>query len=222
MPVVVNISHSTLDGAVELAQAAAASGAAGLLLMPPYFFHYDEDAIRTFILRVAEQSGADVPVILYNIPQFGNPISSRLAAELISQDVVQGINDASGDREYFSTLIACRQAKEFILMAGSDILFAAMRPHKIHGVISGAACAIPELLVALQRAWTKEARELVCTAGDPSCRIRSENRGSSRTGRVSAEASACDHLKWARTPVPFSPEGERHDRRNSVRGFLAG
>src|SRR4051812_12262863 len=51
VPVMINVSHSTLDGAVELAQASAASGAAGVLLMAPYFYRYNDDAIRSFILR---------------------------------------------------------------------------------------------------------------------------------------------------------------------------
>jgi dihydrodipicolinate synthase/N-acetylneuraminate lyase len=208
VPVIVNISHSTLDGAVELAQAAADSGAAGLLLMPPFYFHYDEDLIRTFILRFAEQSDIEVPVLLYNLPQFGNPISSPLAAELISQDVVQGITDSSGDREYFSTLIARRQTEEFILMAGSDILFAQVRPHKIHGVISDAACAVPELLVALEGAWRTEARELFA---------RLETRLAEFLARIDGfavpvgirEALWLRQIKVGPNAIPFSPEGER-------------
>src|SRR3954447_17246107 len=62
VPVVINVSHSTLDGAVELAQASAASGAAGVLLMPPYFFRYSDDAVRTFILRFVEESDIDIPI----------------------------------------------------------------------------------------------------------------------------------------------------------------
>jgi dihydrodipicolinate synthase/N-acetylneuraminate lyase len=208
VPVIVNVSHSTLDGAVELAQAAAASGAGAVLLMPPYFFQYDEDAIRTFILRFAEQSDIDVPLLLYNLPQFGNPISSRLAAELISQGVMHGIEDSSGDRDYFSTLIACRQTKEFILMAGSDILYAAVRPHKIHGVISDAACAVPELLVALERAWRREARELFAQLETRLAEFIT------RIDRFAApvgirEALCLRQIKVGPNAVPFSPEGER-------------
>src|SRR6185437_6919329 len=37
VPLLVNVSHSTLDGALDLADCAIEAGAAGLLLMPPYF-----------------------------------------------------------------------------------------------------------------------------------------------------------------------------------------
>ena len=46
VPVLINVSHSNLDGSLELAQAAAASGAAGVLLMPPVFFRYTDDDVR--------------------------------------------------------------------------------------------------------------------------------------------------------------------------------
>src|SRR5437763_11073546 len=38
VPVLVNVSHSTLAGSVELAENASDAGASGLLLMPPYFY----------------------------------------------------------------------------------------------------------------------------------------------------------------------------------------
>src|SRR5689334_12161275 len=48
VPVLVNVSHSTLDGAVLLADDAIACGAAGVLVMPPYFFRYSESDIEQF------------------------------------------------------------------------------------------------------------------------------------------------------------------------------
>src|SRR3954447_27088639 len=96
VPVLINVSHSTLDGAVELAQAAAASGAVGLLLMPPYFFRYSEDDLRAFYERFVSEAGVPIPVLLYHLPQFGNGIPCNLAVSLIREGVVQGIKDSSG------------------------------------------------------------------------------------------------------------------------------
>src|SRR3954453_20561656 len=63
IPVIFNVSHSTLDGAIELGQAATASGAAGFLLMPPYFFRYSDDNIRAFYERFVSEIGASVPLL---------------------------------------------------------------------------------------------------------------------------------------------------------------
>jgi 4-hydroxy-tetrahydrodipicolinate synthase len=51
VPVLVNVSHSTLEGALALADGAIDSGAAGLLVLPPYFYHYRQDDIHEFYMR---------------------------------------------------------------------------------------------------------------------------------------------------------------------------
>src|SRR5579872_3701090 len=48
LPILANVSHSTLDGAMYLGQEATDSGVAAVLLMPPYFFRYDQEALRVF------------------------------------------------------------------------------------------------------------------------------------------------------------------------------
>ncbi|MGH9628570.1 MAG: dihydrodipicolinate synthase family protein, partial [Bryobacteraceae bacterium] len=68
VPILVNVSHSTLDGSVELAQAAMASGASGVLVMPPYFFRYSQPEIKLFFQRFIQQADLRIPALLYNIP----------------------------------------------------------------------------------------------------------------------------------------------------------
>src|SRR5580692_919662 len=72
VPVLVNASHSTLDGAVGIARAAIGDGAAGVLVMPAYYYRYSQDSIRAFCLKFAERVTA--PAYLYNIPQFTSPL----------------------------------------------------------------------------------------------------------------------------------------------------
>ena len=48
VPLLVNVSHSSVDGALDLADCAIEAGASGLLLMPPYFFRYTEEQIFAF------------------------------------------------------------------------------------------------------------------------------------------------------------------------------
>jgi dihydrodipicolinate synthase/N-acetylneuraminate lyase len=151
VPILVNVSHSTLEGAVELAQSAADSGAAGVLLMPPWFFRYNEDVIRTFFLRFAEQSGLTIPTLFYNVPKFGNRVSPPLLAELIEAGAVAGVDDSSGDREFISQVSSHLHNREFYIFTGNDSLLDGPGQSVIHGVISGIACAVPELLVALER-----------------------------------------------------------------------
>ena len=58
VPVSVNVSHSSLEGALALAREAVSQGAAALLLMPPYFFPYEQPDIQEFYLRFARAAGS--------------------------------------------------------------------------------------------------------------------------------------------------------------------
>lgn len=152
VPMILNVSHSNLDGAVELAEAAAASGAAAVLLTPPHFFRYSADDIRTFYSRFREEADIPIPILMYNLPQFGNGIPVDLALSLLREGVVEGIKDSAGSWDDFSQLVAGRRDTTFTLMLGNDGLFTRAASKRIDGVISGCACAVPELLLALDRA----------------------------------------------------------------------
>src|SRR5690606_6997327 len=90
VPVVVSVSHSTLDGAVEMAHAAGASGAAAVLLMPPHFFRYSQRDLLWFYRLFADQARLDIPTLLYNIPLFTNELAFETAEELIQSGAAQG------------------------------------------------------------------------------------------------------------------------------------
>jgi 4-hydroxy-tetrahydrodipicolinate synthase len=154
LPLLVNVSHSTLDGAVDLASEAAASGVAGLLLMPPYYFRYSQDAIRKFYLDFAAQTRSELPIYLYNIPPFTNEIEIATALSLLHTGLFAGIKDSSGSWEYFTELRDHAGNKPYTILVGSDRLFARARAAGAHGVVSGVACAVPELMVALESAVT--------------------------------------------------------------------
>jgi 4-hydroxy-tetrahydrodipicolinate synthase len=161
VPVMVNCSHSTSDGVVELAQAADASGAAAVLVMPPYFYSYTQCQIADFYRQVAEEAEVDCPLLLYNIPQFTNGLSINVVTELLQEGLVQGIKDSSGSPEFFEHLQGLRQQHAFALMLGNDELAVPARSKGCDGVISGVACAVPEMIIALDRAIASGVTEVV-------------------------------------------------------------
>ena len=153
VPIVAGITHSTLDGTLELASEAITSGAAALLLMPPYFFRYDQSDVAEFYRRFAREIGrTDVPMLLYNIPQFTSGIAFETVRELIDSGRYAGIKDSSGDWPYFEQLAAFRAERDFALFVGNDGIYPQARRAGAQGVVSGCACAIPELLVKLDAA----------------------------------------------------------------------
>lgn len=152
LPLLVNVSHSTLDGAIELGREAASAGVAGLLLMPPYYFRQSQDAIRSFYLAFAAALGDALPIYLYNIPYCTNEIAISTAVELLSSGRFAGIKDSSGDLDYFRSL--CQQAARSpcTLFAGWERIYVEARRLGADGAIFGTASALPELLAALDRA----------------------------------------------------------------------
>jgi 4-hydroxy-tetrahydrodipicolinate synthase len=159
VPVLVNVSHSTFDAAVLYAQQATQAGAAGLLLMPPYFYRYSQADVREFYLRFVADAGRIAPVYLYNLPCFTSPISAATATELLLTGRFAGIKDSSGEPEMLGALTSALEQAPFRYFIGNDRQFAQGRKQGAHGVISGCACAVPELLVAIDRAITNGNQE---------------------------------------------------------------
>ena len=112
VPVIANVSHSTLEGATSLGREAISLGAAALLLMPPCFFAYGQEEIREFFLRFSAALEDSAPVLLYNLPGFTNSISRDTAAELLSTGRFAGIKDSSGETDGFLRLKALRDGIE--------------------------------------------------------------------------------------------------------------
>jgi 4-hydroxy-tetrahydrodipicolinate synthase len=204
-PVIFNCSHSTFEGAVELTQAADASGAAAVLVMPPYFFRYEQRYVTEFYRQLAAEAEVAIPILLYNIPQFTTGISLDVASALLRDGVVQGIKDSSGDEAGFQQLQQLRREHDFALFVGNDAITPAARSSGCDGVISGVASAVPELLVALDRAIVTGVTE-VQTRLEVRLRQFVEQTNKLPTPMAVKEATAARGLKLG--PHSLSCEGQ--------------
>jgi dihydrodipicolinate synthase/N-acetylneuraminate lyase len=120
--------------------------------MPPYFFRYSQPEVERFYLDFAQDAPAQVPVLLYNIPFFSTPIEPETACRLLATGRFAGIKDSSGDWDYFTRLAEQRRTTPFTHMVGNDVVFTRERQAGADGVVSGVACAVPELMLGLDRA----------------------------------------------------------------------
>jgi len=152
VPVLVNVSHSTLAGAIQLAENAMDTGASGLLLMPPYFYHYSDEQILEFYWQFSKSLDETVPVYLYNLPFFTDPLSPFVLDRLLSSGKFVGIKDSSADWGLFEHLQNLHANQKFRLLVGSESLFLRASYGGAEGIVSGVAAAIPELMIALDRA----------------------------------------------------------------------
>ena len=145
VPVLVNASHSTLDGAVGIGRAAIDAGAAGVLVMPPYYFRYSQESIRAFCVEFARR--VDGPVYLYNIPPFTTPLEVETSLSLLATGAFAGIKDSSGHWEDFLKL----QSTGLPVWVGADTMYNRAARAGAAGAISGTASVLPELMVSIDR-----------------------------------------------------------------------
>lgn len=135
---------------VQLGKVAARAGAAGLLLPMPYFFPYSQDDLSAFCRSV--DARLDTPILLYNLPQFSSGLLPQTTADLITEcENIVGIKDSSGSLESLRLLTrnnipACR------IIGNDSALPNALEEKICDGVVSGVACALPELMQALYAA----------------------------------------------------------------------
>src|SRR6185312_8354283 len=156
VPILVDASHSTFEGAVQIAAEAIAAGADGLMLMPPYFFPYGQREIEEFYAQFAKEVGDAVPLLIHNFPEVTSRIEMGVMRRLIGTGRFAGINDSSGDPALLEQLLELRRERPFALFAGDDRTAARALRAGADGVISGAACALPELMTALAKSPTEE------------------------------------------------------------------
>jgi 4-hydroxy-tetrahydrodipicolinate synthase len=208
VPIIAGITHSTFDGTVMLAEDAATAGAAAILAMPPYFFPYAQTEVREFYLRLADRLAGAIPIFLYNIPFFTTAISCETSCALLATGRFAGIKDSSGDFGQFLRLKAQRESTPFTFLVGNDVVFTRARSAGADGGVSGVACALPELMLGLDRA---------IQAGDADRVQRLERRlqefiewlNRFPAPAATREATAARGLKVGPLAVPLSPEKQR-------------
>jgi dihydrodipicolinate synthase/N-acetylneuraminate lyase len=154
LPVMVNVTHTTVDGTLALGAAALDAGAEALLVMPPPYFRYMAAEVEEFYRHFRREFGGG-KVFLYNVPFFTSPLDADVAARLLESGEFAGIKDSGGRMADFCTLRDVRGRVPFSLLVGNDGVFAEARREGADGVVSGCAGAVPELLLGLDAALAR-------------------------------------------------------------------
>ncbi len=149
VPVLVNISDSSIVESVKLAHAAAQAGARAVVVTAPYYFPLDQDDIWKYLKALIGQ--LPLPVYLYNMPSH---VKVSLGMEIIQRAMqepsILGIKDSSGDRSYFKSLLKLAQDRPgWSVMVGPEELFVEAVTWGGHGGVLGGANLYPKLLVQL-------------------------------------------------------------------------
>lgn len=153
VPLFAGVGSGSLAASLDLARDARDAGVAGLFLPPPYFFRYQQDDLVEFYLQFAARAGKGAITYLSNAPAFTSEIRIETALRLLETGSFAGIEEASESLEPCAALqTAIAAGLSFALLSGKDSALARARFAGAHGAISPAACAVPELVNALDAA----------------------------------------------------------------------
>ena len=135
---------------LRLLDVAEKEGANGVLLPMPHYFPYAQQDLSAFVGSIATE--ASIPMLLYNLPSFTSPLEPMTSASLIREfNQVVGIKDSSGQLDTVRLLTA--ELPDANRVIGNDeALYEALYQQVCDGVVSGVACVLPELMLALYHA----------------------------------------------------------------------
>ncbi len=150
LTIVAGTGAASVTDAVELTRHAAQAGADAALALPPFFFK-DPNVAGLAAYFEAILDAADLPVLLYNIPQFtAVPITDDLLGRLAGHPNLAGVKDSAGD--WTRTLAFITRYPNLRIFAGSDFLAAQCYATGGAGCISGGANGFPEVVAAVRDA----------------------------------------------------------------------
>ncbi|MCK5526064.1 MAG: dihydrodipicolinate synthase family protein, partial [Candidatus Latescibacteria bacterium] len=95
VPITPGIGATCPNQSIELAEYAKQLRCDAVVLLAPYFFLNTQDIVEKYVEVVAR--AVDIPLILYNIPFFTNPILPDTVEKLCSLKNIVAMKDSSGN-----------------------------------------------------------------------------------------------------------------------------
>jgi 4-hydroxy-tetrahydrodipicolinate synthase len=149
---------------IFLAKMAKEIGCDGVVVAPPYFYPLSQEMIEKYFETIAD--AIDLPIILYNIPLFSQPLSYDMVKRLSRRKNIVAMKDSSGSMVDFLHFM------DKIRLIGEDMHFLTGREETLlpclmmggKGCMSATSGILPEIMVGIYQAWKKgnydEARDL--------------------------------------------------------------
>jgi dihydrodipicolinate synthase/N-acetylneuraminate lyase len=164
VPVAPGIGSTNPRESILLGQQAKAIGCDAVVVMPPYFFPSSQGMIEKYFETIAD--GLEMPVILYNIPLFTQPLSYDLVERLARRKNIVGMKDSSGSMVDFAHFL------DKIRLIGGEMSFLTGREETLlaclamggRGCMTATSGILPEIMLGIYNAWKagnyEEARTL--------------------------------------------------------------
>jgi N-acetylneuraminate lyase/4-hydroxy-tetrahydrodipicolinate synthase len=138
---------------IRLAQKAKELGCDGVVIAPPYFFQLSQENIEKYYESISD--AVDIPVILYNIPLFTQPLSYDVVKRLARRENVVAMKDSSGSMvDFMHFMDKIRLIKEDLnMLTGREETFFATLMVGGKGCMTATAGILPEKMIGIYNAW---------------------------------------------------------------------
>jgi len=149
LSLMLGVGSSALPEVVQLVQAACYFGYQSVLVPPPFYFRAAPvEGLAAFFRAVLDT--AEVPVLLYHIPQVtGIEISDEILDAVGDHPRFGGVKDSSGSESEVARFTSRLGDRSY--MVGHDHLLSAARASGGSGSITASASVVPGLVAAAQR-----------------------------------------------------------------------
>jgi 4-hydroxy-tetrahydrodipicolinate synthase len=153
VPVIPGIGSTNPKESIILGQQAKAIGCEAVVVMPPYFFPPSQGMIEKYYEIIAD--ALEMPMILYNIPLFTQPLSYDLVERLARRKNIVGMKDSSGSMVDFSHFL------DKIRLIGEEMNFLTGREETLlaclamggRGCMTATSGVLPEIMLGIYNAW---------------------------------------------------------------------
>jgi 4-hydroxy-2-oxoglutarate aldolase len=128
--------HSTIQ-TINFLKFGKETGANVGLVLPPFYYkaRMTDEVIKKFYFGVAE--GADLPIIIYHIPQFtGLTFSPELVVELAQHPQIVGIKDSSANLIFQQTIVANKPDHFQVLTGSASTIVASLNAEAVGGIVA--------------------------------------------------------------------------------------
>ncbi|MDD4362954.1 MAG: dihydrodipicolinate synthase family protein [Atribacterota bacterium] len=153
VPVVPGACAGSADESIAIANYVEQTGGEAVVVCPPYYITMSQAEIIAHYKTIADN--INIPLVLYNIPQFTNPIGYEVVKELAGHPNVIGMKDSGGNMVDFLNFldIAKEKNENFSLFTGQGAMVLSALQAGGKGSMTGDANYIPEVVAELVKSY---------------------------------------------------------------------
>lgn len=151
VPVLVGITDTSFEAALEIAQHSQKAGADAVVVAPPFYFPISQQEIVDYLEALAPL--LPLPFLVYNIPSCTKLNLSVATVKKAKELGAIGVKDSSGDIDLLYAYIKeFKDTPDFSVIVGDESFLSEAILNGGHGGVAGGANMFPKLFVELYEA----------------------------------------------------------------------